>query len=527
MANDLKDMLKKLLTFKGEKKFFFAYGTGKRKDGKGDGELVVRGKKPKKAEIEEKLADGKDVFEGVCWTGNRPDNGETVYFQGKGKKLSAMLITKMVKTAKETIGKHYDFQLPSPEEEARAEKLSEGEGDASAEPVAPAAAGASVLPPPAAPPPPPAPPSADSGKAAVIKRLNALSGDIKTALAGPEKARVQTLFVSVNALVKKGDFVQADKVLDELEPLVKRAQAAAPPPTGQQAPTDAAALHAEWERRVLALEPKIWEANKTRAGEAKWMKLFTSAQDLGFEGEYDKALQILNKLEELLKAKGAVPPVGAAADALRAQWDARFAEVDARYQAILQTQPANASALRASMAYANGAAEKKDYATALAALTRLEEQIEAAKTLGKETDVIPEGIVKQRVEQLELASNRWREVQFQSIEGLSSLMKKLRADEDPDLHEIADRVDVLTKDIPGEIEAYLKQLSAAVRSRDAGEVAKGVMQVQLGVEKCESYLKENLPYIENCEQNPFDVPVTIQRPLSETLTSIRASLAGL
>ena len=71
MADDLKDMLKKVLTSKGEKKFFFAYGLGKRKDGKGDGELAVRGKKPKKPEIEAELGDCKELYEGVCWTGKR------------------------------------------------------------------------------------------------------------------------------------------------------------------------------------------------------------------------------------------------------------------------------------------------------------------------------------------------------------------------------------------------------------------------------------------------------------------------
>jgi hypothetical protein len=77
-----------------------------------------------------------------------------------------------------------------------------------------------------------------------------------------------------------------------------------PPPTGQPAPTDAAALQAEYERRVLALEPKVLEAEKTRKGQAKWLTLFMSAQDRGSEGEFDKAFQILDKLEALLNAKG-------------------------------------------------------------------------------------------------------------------------------------------------------------------------------------------------------------------------------
>jgi hypothetical protein len=80
------------------------------------------------------------------------------------------------------------------------------------------------------------------------------------------------------------------------------------PPTGQPAPTDAAALQAEYERRVLALEPKVLEAEKTRKGQAKWLTLFMSAQDRGSDGEFDKAFQILDKLEALLNAKGPETP---------------------------------------------------------------------------------------------------------------------------------------------------------------------------------------------------------------------------
>ena len=73
---------------------------------------------------------------------------------------------------------------------------------------------------PAAPPPPPAPGAAPDG-AAVNKRLNGLSAAIKAAMAGPNKAGVQTRFVSVSARIKNHDFVGASKVLDELEALLQ------------------------------------------------------------------------------------------------------------------------------------------------------------------------------------------------------------------------------------------------------------------------------------------------------------------
>jgi hypothetical protein len=328
MADDLKDMLKKVLASAGKKTFHFAYGPGKRKDKKGEGELAVGGKKPKKAEIEAELTDSGEFYEGICWTGNGPDKGETVYFQGKGKKLSAPIVTKMAKTAKSIAGRQYDFQLPSPEEEARAAQLTAGEDDETREAVPPAPPGAAVPPAPPQAAVPPAPPMPPPGGAEVMKRLNAMTADIKTALAGPNKARVQSLFVAVGGLIKNKDFVQARKVLDELEPLVKQVQAATPPAPQAAAPPPPAgdaALAAEWQRRMIAIEPNVLKAQKTRADEAKWMTLFNSAADLGRKGDFAKALEILNKLESLLNAPAKAPAAKeisfVAMQAARLRWD--------------------------------------------------------------------------------------------------------------------------------------------------------------------------------------------------------------
>ena len=54
-----------------------------------------------------------------------------------------------------------------------------------------------------------------------MKRLNALTADIKAAMAGPNKTAVQTRFVAVSTQIKNQDFVAAAKTLDELEGLVK------------------------------------------------------------------------------------------------------------------------------------------------------------------------------------------------------------------------------------------------------------------------------------------------------------------
>jgi len=210
-----------------------------------------------------------------------------------------------------------------------------------------------------------------------------------------------------------------------------------------------------------------------------------------------------------------------------ADWEKRLAEIDPRYLEALKEQPANAGEMRAAMSGANASAERGDFGAAVAALNRLETLLEAAKTLGKETDVIPEGIVKQNVAKLDKVSSRWRKVHFKSVDGLESLMDALRAEEDPDLHKIADKVDRLTNSLPSEIEAAIAQLSSAVQAGDAGGTAKWARQVEAAVEDCASYLDKNLGDIERCEDNPFDLPVTIQKPIRETLAEIRAALSEL
>src|SRR5439155_26159640 len=120
---------------------------------------------------------------------------------------------------------------------------------------------------------------------------------------GPSAAAIAKLLAQATALSKPGgDMVQALAALTECHDL---AAASADPA-------------AEWERRVTTLEPKVLAAQKTRPGEAKWMTMFMTAQDLGGEGDFAKALAVLDRLEGLLNAPSAAskpPEPGAAPDA--------------------------------------------------------------------------------------------------------------------------------------------------------------------------------------------------------------------
>jgi len=284
-----------------------------------EGKLLVDKKKisPKDAAEAKKECGGGTIYKGRC----RGEGGTLVFEVGKEVPPSLPTLTK--KIIKQDAALTFDVEYRVAPDLA----AEEGQGEAAAEGATPPAA---VAPPAPPAPPGPQPAQAAQGGAEVTKRLNAMSASIKTALAGPNKPRVQALFVSVSGLIKNKDFAAAGAALDELEPLVAKPtgapaaagaavppappRAAAPPPP--TAPANDAALAAEWERRVIALEPKVLDAQKTRAGEAKWMTMFMSAQDLGSDGDYAKSLAILDKLEGMLsapaKASAAQPAKGAA-----------------------------------------------------------------------------------------------------------------------------------------------------------------------------------------------------------------------
>ena len=81
-----------------------------------------------------------------------------------------------------------------------------------------------------------------------MQRLTGLKPAIKAALSagGPNAARIQALVAAVGGLLKNKDAVQANKVLDELEPLLKPAVGAGT--------TD---LAAEWKAKLAELSPAI------------------------------------------------------------------------------------------------------------------------------------------------------------------------------------------------------------------------------------------------------------------------------
>jgi hypothetical protein len=285
VADELKPMLSKVLASGGQKKFFFAYGLGRRKDGKGDGELAVGGKKPKKADLEHVLTDCKQVLEGICWTGNGPEDGETVYFQGKSAKLTVSLVSKMALTAKRMVGRQYDFQIPCEEEELRAAALSLGESDREAATDADA------------------PPSTDATVGADLAaewktKLALWSPEIKEAMAamGSNAQAMAKLLAQAMALSKPG----GDVTLAVVKLTECHALAVSPGDNGKASePTD---LEAQYNARVKALTEALKKAitSGTDAGNEAKLR-FGESQLFSRKRDFGQALALLKVVEEQIK----------------------------------------------------------------------------------------------------------------------------------------------------------------------------------------------------------------------------------
>jgi hypothetical protein len=347
MADDLKPMLTKVLASGGEKKFFFAFGSGKRKDGKGEGELAVSGQKPKKAAIEGALADCKEVFEGCCWTGNGPDNKDTVYFQGNGKKLSTGVVAKMALTAKRVTANQYDFQIPSAEEESRVAKL------------APEPDGASPQDTPAA--------NESPGAADLAAEWKKKSTDwtlaIKVALAakGPNTPAIAKLLAQAVAQSKPGgDMAQALAKLTECHALATGA-------VGQQNKAGASDDAARWTTRRQTIEARYLKAIKEQPDKASQLRAVLGFADRKAEAkDFGKALLGLDKLETLMQGAGETVN---GADPVT-EWQKKSAEWTPAIKAALAAKGPSAAAIAKLFAQATALSKPGgDMAQALAKLT--------------------------------------------------------------------------------------------------------------------------------------------------------------
>lgn len=212
------------------------------------------------------------------------------------------------------------------------------------------------------------------------------------------------------------------------------------------------------------------------------------------------------------------------------------------YEGLLETIPGDLQRLRASNPAAAEKIEKvvaagrtiaatgQDYEKALTYLDKAAQAIAKAQGAGAAqaaADAIPEGKVAAMIEMVELSQTNWREVRFRSMEGLDELMVELRDSEDRDLHLIADKIQLVAKDMPESLEALLGKLGKAVNARDAGLTGALKTEAQGELKTCAGYLKSFDKEIGRCERNPLGVTVKIRQPMAESLKEISANLRAV
>jgi hypothetical protein len=188
-----------------------------------EGRLLLDKKKvpPKDAADTKKELGGGNIFKGRCLT----EDGVLVFEVPKEPPGNLAALLKKIIKSDASLTLNVVVRVNSTLEEG---EHGEGEHSQGAVPTP-------ALPPPPAPPPQGQHPSDTDLATAVMKRLNAMTADIKTAMAGPNKTAVQTRFVAVSGLIKSHDYLQANKILDELEGLIKGPR---PGGEGQSTKTD-------------------------------------------------------------------------------------------------------------------------------------------------------------------------------------------------------------------------------------------------------------------------------------------------
>jgi hypothetical protein len=256
--------------------------------GSNDGALIVSKTKVAPTAIAEakKQSGGSAVVKGFC----QYEDGKYIFETAKEAPATAAQAVKIIAKRDAGLALKAEFRVSTDPE------LLAGEGDA------------------AATAPPKAPPAPPQDGAAVMKRVNAMTADIISALAGPNKDRVRSLFAAVNAQLQSKDFAAAAKTLDELEQLTKQGTpAVATPPNG-----------AELTRRLNAMTAEIKTAlagpNKARV-QSLYVAVSGQIKNLEFAAAA-KGLDELQQLVEQGKTGAPSEKGGAELDAALQTWTA-------------------------------------------------------------------------------------------------------------------------------------------------------------------------------------------------------------
>lgn len=382
-------------------------------------------------------------------------------------------------------------------------------------------------------------PAAPSG----MRRLNNLMPAIKAAISagGPNAARIQTLLAAATGLIKNDELIQAEKVLDELEPLLN-------PSAG----SGAVDLTAEWKKKLADWTPAIKAAIVAKGPNAAAIsKLMAQASAMSKPGgDMVEALAKLTECHDLATAGVAQKPDAVKPDAVKSDaaksdaaksdtaakemaGDAPSANPEAAYNARVKsltedlkkainsgTPAGNEAKLRFSQSQV--LARKKDFAQATPLLDIVEDQIKQALGGTDGATVTADALIAFQARWKPIRGE-WQEAS-QTVDGqISQLQHVLLSKNDPELKRIAEfGLNGLTGDFKAPLLGAMLELEAATPQNLKSKAAKvGAIAAAF-----QAHLMGNAKgRVGACDRNPYGVTMTVRDLLVPALTEVQTTLA--
>ncbi|MBO1073724.1 hypothetical protein [Roseomonas marmotae] len=139
---------------------------------------------------------------------------------------------------------------------------------------------------------------------------------------------------------------------------------------------------------------------------------------------------------------------------------------------------------------------------------------------------MPEGTVGRAVDGLEAARRRWATARLRSIDGLNALTGVLRQQEDPDLHDIADRIDGIVTRLPDALDNALAALAATMAAAGS-DPAPLRRRVEALLSTASALLHDDATALAACEANPWGIAVALRVPLADAIADVQDALRAI
>ncbi len=145
------------------------------------------------------------------------------------------------------------------------------------------------------------------------ERLRTMLPAVKAAIGTPAGDLAKLKVSEAGKFARDKSFEQANALLDEAQSALTSVTELEADARGDDEVTgdresefeEEAAQESQWRRKLALIEPLVLAAQKNRANEASWMTMLMSAQERADEWNFDKALELLARIEERLNT----PPV--------------------------------------------------------------------------------------------------------------------------------------------------------------------------------------------------------------------------